>query len=272
MNLTQVREKERKKNLRRKITCTLKALKDEIERNGSRTFIRMQSEELGAMGKTCKEVNDDLCDNYHDDLQADLHMKKQLIYSRDIAVLLDESAKHLALREDEPTTICSGETNTPREQTTTLEEANGEEEKGRERRRDLLRRAHKREIEKVGLKISANLEELDKLIEPIESGIIDDVCAKIPQEEQDAWKRPLQGREEYRTLKEFAHGLFERALAKPTVETLLEERYEKNLSEPESRQGRTGVANRGPPFGEQRTMHCYRCGEDHKRVACLTFR
>ena len=60
--------------------------------------------------------------------------------------------------------------------------------------------------------------------------IIEDVCNKIPQEEQDTWERSLQGREEFRTIKEFAYWLFERALAKPNIETLLKQRYEKNRS------------------------------------------
>ena len=45
----------------------------------------------------------------------------------------------------------------------------------------------------------------------MQADIIEDVCAKIPQEE-----RPLQVEEEDRTL-EFAQWLFERALVKPNI-------------------------------------------------------
>ena len=47
----------------------------------------------------------------------------------------------------------------------------------------------------------------------MQADIIEDVCAKIPQEE-----RPLQVEEEDRTLEEFAQWLFERALVKPSIE------------------------------------------------------
>ena len=79
-------------------------------------------------------------------------------------------------------------------------------------RRDLMRRAHKKEIGQIGLKgrtavafyafvlkVRTHLYELHRLGEINPTDIIEDVCANIPQEEQDTWKRPLQGREEVRT-------------------------------------------------------------------------
>ena len=65
------RERERR-NLRRKVTVTLKALKENIDRNGSRRFISMCSKELEQLSKRCREVNDDLCDNYYEEQRAKL--------------------------------------------------------------------------------------------------------------------------------------------------------------------------------------------------------
>ena len=130
------------------------------------------------------------------------------------------------------------------------------------------------------LKIRTSLEELYQLKEPIETGMIDEVCKKIPQEEQDEWKRPLRGKEEYRTLQEFANWLVERALAKPHIDTLMEDRLENNNIF-ESRQGRTHQTAGAPQVlmkqvgvtnGEPRMMRCFRCGENHGLVACSTFR
>ena len=106
------------------------------------------------------------------------------------------------------------------------------------------------------------------------------MCSKIPQEEEDTWKRPLRGREEFRTLKEFAHWLFERALDKPSIETLLEERYEKNRSRPEVRLGRTHQLAmektrpvQGGPNREERGKGCvFRCRENLRLANCQIFR
>ena len=134
-------------------------------------------------------------------------------------------------------------------------------------------------------KIRTSLEELDQQNEPLETGIIDVVCGKILQEEQDAWKRPLRGREEYQTLREFANWLVEKALAKPHIDTLIEDRFE-NIKIYENRQGRTnqaavapqvvmakaGRTNRNTPYGEPRTSRCFRYGENHRLTACPTFK
>ena len=107
MSYVETRERQRA-NLRRKITNTLKELKNQMVTNGPRTFIREEAEELRAMDKACREVNDDLCDNYHDEEQADRSHARQLVYSVDMAKMLDEVANHLALRADEPSTIFTG--------------------------------------------------------------------------------------------------------------------------------------------------------------------
>ena len=60
-NFAQVRKRERR-NLIRKITSTIKSLKNAVEVSGSKTYIRMQSEQLQAWGRSCQEVNDDLCE------------------------------------------------------------------------------------------------------------------------------------------------------------------------------------------------------------------
>ena len=77
------------------------------------------------------------------------------------------------------------------------------------------------------LQIRPQLHELHQLREIAQEDIIENVCAKIPQEEQDSWNRSLHGQEEARNMRKFVEWLFERALAKPNIEELLEERYEK---------------------------------------------
>ena len=49
-SFVQVREKERR-NFRREITVALKKFKDCMDRNGSKTFIRNQRQELEELGK-----------------------------------------------------------------------------------------------------------------------------------------------------------------------------------------------------------------------------
>ena len=468
MSYVETREKQRT-NLRRKITNTLKELRKQMDSNGPRTFIRQEAEELRSIGKSCREINDELCDNYHDEAKADEFHARQLVYSVDIAKMLEEAATHLALRADETSTIFTEGTSTPvtqprggqkiqdvveyaREQQKTLEEAmvrtmgktptewmesttpkprnmthmdptfeeegdlqSGNPKPTNERiqrkvklpsepmqerenelsddwidryvmgleepeikepqkgapkvelpkydgsplkwfnwigqfkgmihdtdltpeikltalsnhltekdrrlisrtgggdkpykaalkilkqicgRRDIIRKSHRREIEMAiikgrsaiafydfALKIRTSLEELHQLNEPIETGMIDVVCKKIPQEEQDEWKRPLQGKEEYRTLQELANWVVQRALAKPHVDTLMEDRFENNNIF-ENRQGRTnqaagtlqtaiakvGGTNRNTPYGEPSASRCFRCGENHRLTACPTFK
>ena len=108
-SFVQVRERERR-NFRRKITVALKKLKDCMDRNGSKTFIRNQRQELEELGKACREVNDDLCDHYYEDAQAVEQQELQADYSERIDELLDEAGRHLALREAEATTVISGKT------------------------------------------------------------------------------------------------------------------------------------------------------------------
>ena len=76
----QVWERERR-NLRKKITITLKKLQDCTGRSGSKTFIRNQSRELEEMGRTWREVNDDLCDHYYEDMQAVEQQELQIEYT-----------------------------------------------------------------------------------------------------------------------------------------------------------------------------------------------
>ena len=68
-SFVQVRERERR-IFRRKITNSLKKLKDCMDRNCSKTFIQNQRQELEKLGKACWEVNDDLCDHFYKDAQA----------------------------------------------------------------------------------------------------------------------------------------------------------------------------------------------------------
>ena len=105
-SFVQIRERERT-NLRRKITVTLNKLKDCMGRNSSKSFIRKQSRELEEMSRACREVNDDLCDHYYEDTQAVEQQELQLEYSEKLEEMLEESARHLALREDEATTVIS---------------------------------------------------------------------------------------------------------------------------------------------------------------------
>ena len=129
------------------------------------------------------------------------------------------------------------------------------------------------------LKVRTHLYELHRLGEKNPTETIKDVCAKILQEGQDTWKRPLQGREEFRTLKEFEHWIFERALA-CNIETLLEVRYEENQSRPEGRRGRTrqvATERARPVHGEPRReeqgrSRFFRCGENYRLVNCQSFR
>ena len=118
--------------------------------SGSKTFIRVQAEELRAMCKAYRRRSCRINIYYFlsmtytttasNCVQAETHTENQLVYSSDIAVLLDESTKHLALREDESSSIYSEEIKhheekpgrrsedarccrVTREQTKTLEEA-----------------------------------------------------------------------------------------------------------------------------------------------------
>ena len=91
-SFVQVRERERR-NFRRKITVALKKLKDCMDRNGSKTFIRNQRQELEELGKACREVNDDLCDHYYEDAQTVEQQELQADYSERIDELLDETGK-----------------------------------------------------------------------------------------------------------------------------------------------------------------------------------
>ena len=59
-----------KRYLGEKITVTLKKLKEWMVRNLSKIFNRNQSRELEEMGRACREVNDDLCHHYYEDIQA----------------------------------------------------------------------------------------------------------------------------------------------------------------------------------------------------------
>ena len=70
MTYVETREKLRK-ILRMKITNTINELKNQMDTNGPRTFIRQEGEELRSIGKSCREVNDELCDNYHDEARAE---------------------------------------------------------------------------------------------------------------------------------------------------------------------------------------------------------
>ena len=70
MTYVETREKLRK-ILRIKITNTINELKNQMDTNGPRTFIRQEGEELRSIGKSCREVNDELCDNYHDKARAE---------------------------------------------------------------------------------------------------------------------------------------------------------------------------------------------------------
>ena len=85
-------------------------LKDCMGRNGSKTFIQNQSRELEEMGKVCQEINDDLCDHYHEDPLAEKQQNLQMEYQENIETVLEEAVRHLALREDEPTMVLSERT------------------------------------------------------------------------------------------------------------------------------------------------------------------
>ena len=160
-------------------------------------------------------------------------------------------------------------------------------------RRDLISREQKIEIGQMSLKgktamvfyeyalkVRIHLYEFHRLGEVNPTDIIADVCSKFPQEEQDTWKRTLRGREEFRTLKEFAHWLFERALDKPSIGTLLEEWYEKNRSRPEVRPGRTHQlamektrpVQGGPNREERGKGPVFRRGENLRLANCQSFR
>ena len=100
------RERERR-NLRKKVTVTIKALKENIDRNGSRRFISMYSKELEQLSKRCREVNDDRCDNYYEEKRAEADQNKQFEYESTFQEVLEVAEKHLSLRQDDSTTTNS---------------------------------------------------------------------------------------------------------------------------------------------------------------------
>ena len=86
-------------------------------------------------------------------------------------------------------------------------------------------------------------------------------------------------------MREFAEWLFERALAKPNIEVLLEERYEKQINKPTGREGRTNQVSVEKRTNElertqssynrhtrEKKLTCYRCGGEHILVICPEFK
>ena len=74
--------------------------------DGSR-FIHNYSKEPEKLAKDSREVNDELCDNYHDDEQAVQQQERQNEYEKVVQERLEEAAHHLSMREDEATSVGS---------------------------------------------------------------------------------------------------------------------------------------------------------------------
>ena len=65
---------------RSKITTLIKKIKEIIAARSSRTFLKQMIKELETVVTKCREINEELCDNYSESPEVEAQWEKQFEY------------------------------------------------------------------------------------------------------------------------------------------------------------------------------------------------